>query len=89
MMNDLNNEIKHIIEQNIPTGIKVYGWNEAVELKLIPETFKTSFVRVVTFDTSGCPCGGTHISSTSDMKELIVTKVQKKGKNVRVLYRIG
>lgn len=60
-----------------------------MELKLIPETFKTSFVRIVRFDTSDCPCGGTHISNTGEIGELVVTKVQKKGKNVRVFYSVS
>lgn len=59
-----------------------------MQQKIIPETFKTGYVRVVEFAESSCPCGGTHIENAGELEQLQVTKVQKKGKNVRVHYKI-
>lgn len=67
---------------------KIYSWQEAVEQKIIPETFKTSYVRVIFFGESSCPCGGTHVENVAEIQELQVLKVQKKGKNVRVYYKV-
>ena len=41
------------------------------------------------FDTNVGPCGGTHVSNTGEIEKLEVVKVQKKGKNVRVFYKLG
>lgn len=67
---------------------KLYSWQEAVQLSIIPETFKTAYVRVVHFGEASCPCGGTHVQNTADIAQLQVIKVQKKGKNVRVSYKV-
>lgn len=67
----------------------MHSWAEAVGLGIIPESFKVSYVRVLGFDTNIGPCGGTHISNTSEIESVLVTKIQKKGKNVRVFYKIG
>ncbi len=58
-----------------------------MQQKLIPETFKTSYVRVIEFGESFCPCGGTHVDNVGEIEQLQVLKVQKKGKNVRVYYK--
>ena len=42
----------------------------------------------LTADDAGCPCGGTHVEHVSDIQKLIVTKILKKGKNVRVSYQL-
>ena len=36
----------------------------------------------------GCPCGGTHVQHVQDLVEINVTKIQKKGKNLRVSYGV-
>ena len=43
---------------------------------------------MVSFDTNSCPCGGTHIESIKEMEKLVITKVQKKGKTVKVSYEV-
>lgn len=60
-----------------------------MEQKIIPEDFKVSYVRVIDFGGSSCPCGGTHVTNSADFESIVVTKVQKKGKNVRVMYTIA
>jgi len=39
-------------------------------------------------DDYGCPCGGTHVEHVSDIAEINITKMQKKGKNLRVSYTV-
>ena len=39
-------------------------------------------------DDNGCPCGGTHVQHVKDIVEVNVSKIQKKGKNVRVSYGV-
>jgi Ser-tRNA(Ala) deacylase AlaX len=45
-------------------------------------------VRVLKLTTEdwGCPCGGTHVHHVNDIKEMTITKIVKKGKNVQVKY---
>ena len=88
-MNEINAELQHILEQKIASDSQVYSWAEAVQKEIIPENFKVSYVRVISFADSSCPCGGTHIGNTADIKELVVTKVQKKSKNVRCYYKVA
>lgn len=64
-MIDINNELKTILSQKIEAVNKVYSWADAVAAKIIPETFKVTYVRVLAFDTNVGPCGGTHISNTA------------------------
>jgi len=42
----------------------------------------------LTKEDKGCPCGGTHVKNIKDIGKLEITKVQKKGKNVRVSYKL-
>jgi Ser-tRNA(Ala) deacylase AlaX len=42
----------------------------------------------LTREDKGCPCGGTHVKNVREIGKVVVTKIQKKGKNVRVSYRI-
>lgn len=55
----------------------------------VPEYIpKGSDLRVLklTEDDNGCPCGGTHVQHVSDIEELKITKITKKGKAIRVAY---
>jgi Ser-tRNA(Ala) deacylase AlaX len=45
-------------------------------------------VRVIEFGDASCPCGGTHVQNVGEIEQLQVMKVQKKGKNVRVQYKV-
>jgi Ser-tRNA(Ala) deacylase AlaX len=46
-------------------------------------------IRVVKFDNFAVPCGGTHVKSLADIKELKITKLKNKGGNIRVGYALG
>ena len=53
----------------------------------IPEGASLRVLKLVN-DDAGCPCGGTHVQHVSDIQSITVTKIQKKGKNLRVSYGI-
>lgn len=53
----------------------------------IPEGTPLRVLKLVQ-DDPGCPCGGTHVQHVSDIKQINVTKIQKKGKNIRVAYSV-
>lgn len=40
----------------------------------------------LTPEDEGCPCGGTHVKHVTDIAGIEVTKIVKKGKNLRVSY---
>ena len=39
-------------------------------------------------EDEGCPCGGTHVKHVKEIGGVKVSKVQNKGKNVRVSYEV-
>lgn len=39
-------------------------------------------------EDKGCPCGGTHVEQLSEIGKIQIGKVQKKGKNIRVSYKV-
>ena len=52
---------------------------------LLPKTLR--WVRLFDGD-EGCPCGGTHVRSVKEIGGVEITKIAKKGKNVRVSYKL-
>ena len=37
----------------------------------------------------GCPCGGTHVANTSELKAVKVEAIKSKGKVTRVSYTVS
>ena len=48
----------------------------------------TGWVRVVCVGGLGCPCGGTHVRTTSELGKVKVEAVKTKGKVTRVSYTV-
>lgn len=44
--------------------------------------------RIVTIAGLACPCGGTHVGSTGDLKGVQVTKLKAKKGTLRVSYTV-
>lgn len=42
--------------------------------------------RMVTVGGEECPCGGTHVSNTSELENITITKIKTKKGNVRISY---
>jgi len=82
-LNELN-------EQGHPVSV---GWISDDELAAQPDLVKTMSVkppmgqgRVRLIDVDGCdlqPCGGTHVANTSEIGEVRVRKIEKKGRQNR------
>lgn len=53
----------------------------------LKEAQNVRYVQLAKFDT-GCPCGGTHVDHVKELGRVIIQKVLKKGKNVRVSYKV-
>lgn len=45
--------------------------------------------RVVMYGDFGIPCGGTHVSNLSEIKEMTIRKVKAEASNVRVAYEVN
>lgn len=45
--------------------------------------------RIVTIGGLACPCGGTHVQSTRQLKGTVVTKVKAKKGTLRVSYTLS
>jgi Ser-tRNA(Ala) deacylase AlaX len=88
----LNTECQKIIEEAQENVLaNIISIEEAEKLFEVPQFLKNEpsvrFVKLTNQD-KGCPCGGTHVKSVKEIGKIIVTKMQKKGKNLRVSYRV-
>ena len=88
--NHVEAEVNRLISENHPV---VARWMSEEELDRNPDLVRTMSVapprgtgRVRILDIEGVdlqPCGGTHVSSTGEIGEVRVTKMEKKGKRNR------
>lgn len=85
----LSEQMGNLINEGIVTDI-VYMSREEAAMKLTncdvsnyPDT-----IRVVYVAGLPCPCGGTHVDSTSDLQKVTITKVNKKKGKIRISYNI-
>ena len=49
----------------------------------------SGWVRVVCVGGLGCPCGGTHVANTSELRAVTVGAIKSKGKVTRVSYTVS
>lgn len=89
LQNLLNDQIKLIIEENIPSKFHLVTKEEASALCECDTSNYPDIVRVVEIAGHSCPCGGTHILSTIELSELKVTRIKKKKKNVKISYEVN
>ena len=83
-------EVNRLVQENHPVGAR---WISEEELDANPDLVRTMSVapprgagRVRVLDIEGVdlqPCGGTHVSSTGEIGEVLVKKMEKKGKRNR------
>jgi len=78
-------------EESDKTIAQVYDYEEAKKNFQVPDYLPAGkpfrWIKLSKED-DGCPCGGTHVKSIKEIVGIEVTKVQKKGKNVRVYYNV-
>ena len=93
LLKDLQQAFSKIIESDIPTQIQSISRANA-EVICHPESVDLSefndnaSIRIVTVAGWACPCGGTHVRSTADLKERKwnVTGIKSKKGVVRIKY---
>lgn len=95
LKNFLNEELNKMIAASgsaDPAQTHVFKYEDAKkEIANLPDYLPVGGdVRWVKLNASdaGCPCGGTHIKNLSDLAKITVTKIQKKGKKVKVSYSV-
>jgi Ser-tRNA(Ala) deacylase AlaX len=85
------NEIISSAEKENSVISKIYKYDEACnELELpsyLPEGKDVRWVKLLK-DDAGCPCGGTHLKHISEIGKMNITKIIKKGKNIRICYSL-
>jgi len=78
------------IEQDLPVSCRFVEHSELKELcRHVPSNIPTNKpIRVVQFGNFGVPCGGTHVKSLGELKDLTITRLKKKDSKIRVGYSI-
>jgi len=95
LMNEKCSQIISSTPAEMPVFKKMCSYEEAGEQlanaggvpSYIPEGTPLRVLKL-TADDVGCPCGGTHVEHVQDIKEIQITKIQKKGKSIRVSYGV-
>ncbi len=79
------------IEQDLPVSCHFVEHDELKQLcRHVPTNIPTNKpIRVVQFDNFAVPCGGTHVKSLAELKDLTITKLKKKDKSIRVGYNVS
>ena len=84
----ITEEMNKVIEEGIVTNI-VYMSKEEAAFKLgLDVSNYPELIRVVYVADLPCPCGGTHVKSTSDLGKVTITKVNKKKGKIRISYSL-
>jgi Ser-tRNA(Ala) deacylase AlaX len=85
------NEIISSADKENSVISRIYKYDEArSELELpsyLPEGKDVRWVKLLK-DDDGCPCGGTHLKHISEIGKMNITKIIKKGKNIRICYSL-
>ncbi len=87
----IETEVKQLIEQNIPLKVTVTDSGEATKLcRTLPEYVdKSKPIRVVNIgDNPGWPCGGTHLKELKELGSLTISKIRTKGDRIRISYAL-
>lgn len=79
LKNLIQAEYNSLVSQNLPVKITL---DPTKSIKGLP-------LREISFDgQSPCPCGGTHVTSTSELNGFEITKIKLKSGIVKVSYRL-
>jgi Ser-tRNA(Ala) deacylase AlaX len=94
LFDSLTSEIQNLITDRIESQFAIIPEEEAHALleaetstsPSAPPGESSKLVRVVTIAGSSCPCGGTHVQNTMELRGLQITKIKKKKKTLKISY---
>lgn len=86
------NELIENCEDNFKVQTGLYNYEDALRSfkevpNYLPKNKPTRFLKLVPSDI-GKPCGGTHVKHIKEIGKLIISKIVKKGKNLRISYLV-
>jgi Ser-tRNA(Ala) deacylase AlaX len=86
---ELQTEINRLIASSLKLSAKLINKESLPDFcSFVPPNIPNDQqVRVVFInDQDGCPCGGTHVENTADLKEVLIRKISSKKGVTRVSY---
>jgi len=87
LLDNLGKTIEDLVVAEIPTKVEIDDVLLNDENTATIQPIWTSR-RSVTVGGLDCPCGGTHVNNTNELKGVKVKSVAKKRKNIRVSYEV-
>jgi len=89
-LNVMMGEIERSTAEQVEVHIYTYEEAQAaIEMPdYLPAGRPVRYVRLATSD-KGSPCGGTHVKHVNEIGPIRITKIQKKGKAIRLSYEIA
>lgn len=79
------------IQQNIQTTIRFMDKEKMKSVcKFVPDNLpENKPARVVLYGDFGIPCGGTHVSNLSEIKNITIRKIKQSGESIKVSYDVS
>lgn len=86
----LEDKCNEIIRQDHKTRIELLDKSDISRVcSFVPDYIREGQrARVVMYGESGIPCGGTHVSTLSEIRSLTIRKIKKHGMQIRVGYDV-
>ncbi len=91
LIKKLNENLKNNIDKKFTVVVKFVPRNELIEdYGMNLDYIKSDSIRVVMIDDyRPIPCGGTHIKSLEEIKDIVITKIKYKKSNIRLSYNVS
>jgi Ser-tRNA(Ala) deacylase AlaX len=82
----LNDALEALVKESISTSVVQLSKRHAQEVLGEPLDAYPDVIRIVNVAGIACPCGGTHVHSTAELRGLRVTKIKRKKELIRISY---
>ncbi len=88
LMATIADACRSFIAKKCSTAIAFLTQSEARALGyMVPDALPaTEMVRVVTWESYGIPCGGTHVKNLGEIERVVIRKIKTEGDTVRISY---
>lgn len=86
----LEKECNEIIQMNLVVSVVICEKNDLSKYcRHVPENIPEGKpIRIVLFNDFGVPCGGTHVSSLSEIKSMSIRKIKVEKGTIRISYDV-